>query len=63
MEIPKEDKKLVHQEMPTDFIEYKDDAHKIKHLEYLMYSKSIEIINLRKEVEKCQEKIMKQSQE
>jgi hypothetical protein len=54
---------LVQQEMPTDFIEYKDDAHKIKHLEYLMYSKSIEIINLRKEVEKCQEKIMKQSQE
>ena len=63
MEIPKEDKKLVQQEMPTDFIENKDDAHKIKHLEYLMYSKSIEIINLRKEVEKCQEKIMKQSQE
>ena len=62
MEVTKEEKKLIMQEMPTDFIEFKDDNHKMEHLQYLADSKSLEIISLRKEIEKCHEKIMNQSQ-
>lgn len=49
-------------EMPTDFVECKDDAERIKHLQYLADSKSLEILHLRKELDKCNKAIMKQSQ-